>query len=118
MMKSSVMRQARLCRVALQAANRLHISSRLSPSVSALSVSARCPVPFQAIRSLPRFYSSETAASESPAESPELTTRFADLVKLGVHPKLVEAITRGMKYEDMTQVQSLTISPALKGKDL
>jgi ATP-dependent RNA helicase MSS116, mitochondrial len=69
----------------------------------------------------PRFYSSEAAEStSSPAlrESSELITKFEDLTRLGVDPVLVEALTVGMKYSDMTEVQSMTINSALKGVDL
>ncbi|KZL86602.1 dead deah box helicase [Colletotrichum incanum] len=71
-----------------------------------------------------RLYSSEAAAAvaaEPAVETKEpsgLTTKFKDLDKLGVHKNLVDTITRGMKYENMTDVQSKTIEPALKGMDL
>ena len=91
-------------------------TSRLSQSAGAQSVSLRCLSQ--------RLYSSESAAAAQtyddagPASKPELITRFADLSKLGVHPRLVEAITLGMKYETMTDVQSKTINAALNGVDL
>ncbi|KAK2005576.1 DEAD/DEAH box helicase [Colletotrichum eremochloae] len=71
-----------------------------------------------------RLYSSGAAsavAAEPVAETQEpsgLTTKFQDLGKLGVHKNLVDTITNGMKYENMTSVQSMTIEPALKGMDL
>ncbi|KAK6220417.1 DEAD/DEAH box helicase [Colletotrichum tabaci] len=71
-----------------------------------------------------RLYSSDAAAAavaEPAVETKEpsgLTTKFEDLNKLGVHQNLVDTITRGMKYENMTSVQSMTIEPALKGMDL
>ncbi|KAK9774781.1 putative P-loop containing nucleoside triphosphate hydrolase protein [Seiridium cardinale] len=75
---------------------------------------------------LPRFYSSEATAqqtrdnaSDADADAgPQLVTKFPHLSNLGVHEKLVSAITEGMKYEDMTDVQSLTINQALRGTDL
>ncbi|EFQ27767.1 DEAD/DEAH box helicase [Colletotrichum graminicola] len=80
----------------------------------------RAPVSINAFRR----YSSEAAAAVAadPAaktqEPSGPTTRFADLRKLGVHSSLVSTITDGMKYETMSEVQSKTIEPALKGMDL
>lgn len=72
-----------------------------------------------------RLYSSESAAAEenepssaAPPADADLVTRFEDLSRLGVHEKLIEALTQGMKYETMTDVQSLTINAALRGTDL
>ncbi|KAJ0166282.1 ATP-dependent RNA helicase cyt-19, mitochondrial [Colletotrichum tanaceti] len=90
-------------------------------SIAQSSQSAlRIPVSINAFR----LYSSEAdaAAVAEPAvetkESSGLTTKFNDLNKLGVHKHLVDNITMGMKYENMTSVQSMTIEPALKGQDL
>ncbi|KAK4231415.1 putative ATP-dependent RNA helicase mss116 [Podospora fimiseda] len=116
MMKSSLLRSAAACRVAL-AARPLHIISR-----SAASAVVRAPLAatYRPANSLLRFYSSESAAEkeDSSASSPTLITKFADLDSVGVHHALVDAITRGMKYENMTDVQTMTISPALSGKDV
>ncbi|KAK5660229.1 hypothetical protein OQA88_12763 [Cercophora sp. LCS_1] len=120
MMKTSVMRQARLARVALSAASRLHIASRPYPSaVSALSATPRTTAsPCRTLWSpLVRLYSSEAAVPKS-NDSSGLITRFEDLSKLGVEEEIVQAITRGMGYESMTDVQSQTINAALDGKDL
>lgn len=71
-----------------------------------------------------RLYSSEAASAaaapvvEDEGNASGLTTKFADLTKLGVHPTLVDTITHRMRYENMTDVQSKTIEPALKGMDL
>lgn len=72
-----------------------------------------------------RYYSYESAAvrqdaepEQPPAHLSGLVTQFADLVKLGVDPNLVSAITQGMGYDKMTEVQTLTINPAMKGVDL
>lgn len=54
---------------------------------------------------------------DSPASLNQVT-RFEDLTKLGVNHHIVKAITEDMKYDVMTEVQSLTINPALKGTDL
>ncbi|TQN72082.1 ATP-dependent RNA helicase cyt-19 [Colletotrichum shisoi] len=90
-------------------------------SIAQSSQSAlRIPVSINALR----LYSSETAAAAVAGSAVEtkdlsgLTTKFQDLNKLGVHQNLVDTITKGMKYEQMTSVQSMTIEPALKGMDL
>lgn len=73
-------------------------------------------------QAIQRYYSSEAAAvrqdDASDSSSSGLVTRFQDLVKLGVNENLVNALTQGMGYETMTEVQSLTINPAMKGVDL
>jgi len=66
-----------------------------------------------------RFYSAESAAvQEEPHNSNERITKFADLDRLGVDQRLISALVQGMRYTDMTDVQSLTINPALQGLDL
>ncbi|KAF6820142.1 dead box RNA helicase [Colletotrichum sojae] len=83
-------------------------------------IALRTPVSINAFR----LYSSEAAAaaSEGTATSSngesKTVTRFEDLSSLGVHQNLVNSITKGLKYETMTEVQSKTINPALKGMDL
>ena len=90
-------------------------TGRLSQPIGALPLS---------LRYLPqRLYSQSAEATRTyddagSASTPELITKFGDLSKLGVHPRLVEAITMGMKYESMTDVQSKTINAALNGVDL
>lgn len=114
------MRPAHFARVALGAASRLPTASRPFPSaVSVLSATPRSILsPCRALSSpLFRLYSSEAAAA-TPGGSSELITRFEDLGSLGVDPEIVNAITKGMKYESMTDVQSQTIVAALDGKDL
>lgn len=71
-----------------------------------------------------RLYSQESAAThaepeieDSPASLYEVT-RFADLTKLDVNHRIIQAITDDMGYDTMTEVQSLTINPAIKGTDL
>ena len=70
--------------------------------------------------SLPRFYSSQAEAPEVevPNENSEMLTSFTQLSALNVHRNLVSNITDKMGYETMTPVQSLTITPALKGTDM
>ncbi|KAK1831368.1 P-loop containing nucleoside triphosphate hydrolase protein [Podospora conica] len=121
MMKTGVMRPARVYRVALQAATRVRIAPRTFPSaLSALSsVPKALGTPsINSLSSLARYYSSEAAASSIEDQSPGLVTKFAGLADLGVNPKIVSSITQGMGYEDMTPVQSRTIVAALNGTDL
>ncbi|CAK7568542.1 MAG: hypothetical protein SEPTF4163_006535 [Sporothrix epigloea] len=86
------------------------------------------PTLSQAIR-FTRYYSDNAAAaataetpnqtqSEPETESSGLITRFADLKKVGVHQNVIDALTQRMRYENMTPVQSMTITPALAGKDI
>ncbi|KAF9881818.1 DEAD/DEAH box helicase [Colletotrichum karsti] len=92
------------------------LKSIAQPSQTAL----RAPATLNAFR----LYSSEAAAvaneqsgdASTPSEAP--LSRFEDLRSLGVHANLVDSITKGLKYENMTDVQSKTIKPALKGMDL
>ncbi|KAK0627209.1 ATP-dependent RNA helicase [Immersiella caudata] len=121
MMKTSVMRQARFARVALQTASRVQVVSR--PILSAPSAVASTPRALAAScrplgSSLLRFYSSEAAAPDAGATSHAPITKFADLGSLGVNDAIVRSITEGMRYENMTDVQSATINAGLDGKDL
>ena len=45
-------------------------------------------------------------------------TDFKQLQSLDVHPNLLRVISDDFKYDTMTRVQSATIAPALKGKDM
>ena len=120
MMKTSVLRQARFCRVAVSAASRLQISSRAFPSTSpflsstfrASTTNYRAPS-----SSIFRSYSSSAPAESEAADSSRIT-KFTDLKKLGVHDVLVDSIVKGMGYTDMTEVQSMTINAGIDGKDL
>lgn len=122
MFKRQLLRQARACRG-------LHAS----PSSLLASGSARAPrtvttyrpalltssVTRQIIQRASYSSASATAESDSKDEKPNgLITRFADLNALGVHDSLIRAITEGFGYEKMTDVQSMSINPALQGKDL
>lgn len=65
----------------------------------------------------------QTAAAEAPTEQHEPNdgpvTRFKDLALRGlVHPNVVNTITRDMKLETMTDVQTRTINEALSGADM
>lgn len=128
MFKASFPRHARLGSVArrqlstLSPLRSIRIQSLEQQQLSTARVSVRPSL----LRTLvPRFYSSEAAAEQRNDSAPAAAvvgsqhiTRFADLSQLGVHERLLSAITKGMKYEDMTEVQSLTINAALRGTDL
>ncbi|KAK0715749.1 P-loop containing nucleoside triphosphate hydrolase protein [Lasiosphaeris hirsuta] len=122
MLKTSVVRQARLAasRVALNTTRSVQIASRPLLSSSALTSTPRAlAVLHRSFSPFLRYYSSEaTAADDELPSTAGLVTKFADLSTLNVHPKLVNSIVDGMGYENMTEVQSMTISPALVGKDL
>ena len=117
MMRTSLLRQAAASRVALAAARPARLLCR--PSQSATATAAAPAAVHRPLGSLLRFYSSESHAASAPsAPSNGTITRFADLPQLGVNDTLVRAITHGMGYETMTDVQCLTINPALAGKDV
>lgn len=44
--------------------------------------------------------------------------RFEAAIEAGVHPNLIDMITKGMKYTHMSEVQEQTIRAALGGKDM
>ncbi|ORY63157.1 ATP-dependent RNA helicase [Pseudomassariella vexata] len=130
MFKASLQRQARLG----------HVARRQISSFSSLSVLRTQTLEQQSCRralapvythvlssqqSLSRFYSQQSAvqredanSQSTPAPPSGLITRFADLDQVGVHPALLDAITRGMGYDIMTDVQAKTINPAMNGVDL
>ncbi|KAI1083518.1 ATP-dependent RNA helicase mss116 [Whalleya microplaca] len=126
MFKGSIQRYARLGQVA-----RRQLSVLASPPVRSRAPVTSCQRLSQAVfRPSPlmqtalRFNSSANAAERTAEEdgsseaSSGLITRFSELTKAGVDPVLVQAITQGMGYDNMTSVQSLTINPAVKGVDL
>lgn len=127
MFKASIQRHVRFGHVARQFSTtallrnarpeRLAITLRQTPSQPALRrLAPTC--------ALSRLYSTESAAAQANregefapvAEAP--ISRFSELGKLGVNQGLVDALTRGMGYENMTEVQSMTINSALKGVDM
>lgn len=126
MLKSSIQRQVRLSCIARQLST---ISSMraaragiaLPRQIPSQQLARRHVVPGHALF---RFYSTESAAAQAnrtgefaPVASATVT-RFSELPELGVNKNLVEALTRGMGYENMTEVQSMTINAALKGTDM
>jgi ATP-dependent RNA helicase MSS116 len=119
MMKTSLLRQAAAARVAL-AVRPAQAAFRVSSTALPFSRSSpNSPAVYRPASSLLRFYSSESAApATTDGARPGRITRFADLPQIGVHERLVASLTRGMKYETMTEVQSSTINAALAGRDV
>ena len=119
MMRTSLIRQAAASRVAL-AARPAQAAFRASSAALALSRSSRSATAvYRPVGSLLRFYSSESAARQTSTDGASgPVTRFADLSELGVHDRIIRSITQGMGYENMTDVQSMTINAALAGKDV
>lgn len=120
MFKRQLLRQARACR-----------SVRASPSSLWALGSGAAPKPSTTYRPavlatsigrqiIARSYSgtSAAAATQNETSSNGSITRFADLRSLGVHENIVRAIVDDMKYETMTDVQAMSINPALRGKDM
>lgn len=66
----------------------------------------------------------QAVVAEAQVERPQTksdvpVTRFDELALRGlVHPNIVDVITRQMKLETMTDVQSRTINEALSGSDV
>ncbi|KAK4103650.1 DEAD-domain-containing protein [Parathielavia hyrcaniae] len=119
MMRTALLRQAATARVAVAArpAQAAYRASSAALGLSRPAWTATAAVS-RSSASLLRFYSSESAATAPSANSSGLITRFADLPRLGVNNQLVHSIVRGMGYENMTEVQSMTINAALAGKDV
>lgn len=67
-----------------------------------------------------RLFTSGAEAQQELSVQPGSTkiTKFSDLAKANIDESIIKAITVDMRYEDMTDVQSMTLAPALKGKDL
>lgn len=116
------MRQAQVCRgLRASPSSILASGSGLAPRSATTYRPAILAASFSR-QIIQRSYSSATAAaatqSDNGGQSNGLITRFADLSSLGVHENLIRAITEGLGYEKMTDVQSMSINPALQGKDL
>lgn len=126
-MLKSALRQSRLCRLPI-AARPLQLASKISTRSLARSTQSRpsivatCRLPALWSRSYSATADAtatpQDSSAEASAEGEGLVTRFEDLSTLGVHENVVSAITKGMGYETMSQVQSMTIQSALAGKDM
>ncbi|GAP82466.2 putative dead box RNA helicase protein [Rosellinia necatrix] len=128
MFKASIQRQVRLGYVARQLCT---LSSRRNIRTEHLAVLHQAPASSQpALRhlipqqALSRLYSTESAAAQvngeddSAQHSSGPITRFSELSRLGVNNALIDALTRGMGYDSMTEVQTMSINAALEGTDM
>lgn len=120
MFKRQLLRQARACRgVRASPSSMLSLGAGAAPrpstnyrqAVLATSLSRQI---------ISRSYSDATGAAESRSGGGQsgAITRFADLAPIGVHENILRAILEDMRYETMTDVQSMSINPALQGKDM
>lgn len=82
------------------------------------NASNRSATPLRSLPSVIKSYSTESAAEQTQSSSTVEITDFEDLHAIGVHPNILNAITRDMGYKTMTPVQAKTINPALKGTDM
>ncbi|KAF2277119.1 DEAD-domain-containing protein [Westerdykella ornata] len=100
-------------RVIQLSATQASIASRRSaPRVNNILVAA-----FHASARWRQAVATESATAEAAHEEP--ITKFADLAKRGlVHPNVIDVITKKMKLETMTDVQTRTINEALSGVDV
>lgn len=120
MFRRQLLRQARACRgLRASPSSLLASGSGLAPRTATTCKPAILTASISR-QIIARTYSSATAAAEADngGNSNGLITRFADLSSLGVDDALISAITKGMGYEKMTDVQAMSINPALQGKDL
>lgn len=120
MLKRQLLRQARTCRglrASPSSVSGLIFNASPKPSTSYKPALLSTSISRQIIS---RNYSSAAAAAQSQdgGNQSGLVTRFADLTSLGVHPNILKAIVDDMGYESMTDVQSMSINPALQGKDM
>ncbi|KAI1342339.1 ATP-dependent RNA helicase mss116 [Xylariaceae sp. FL0016] len=128
MFKTTVQRQARLGGVARRQLSTVCVRpfrpQFLATSRRALPQGQTPLRPLVLRQVATRLSSSQSAAAqadgtnESEIVGSAPVTRFAELTDLGVDHNLVQALTKGMGYETMTEVQSMTINPAMKGVDL
>ena len=118
MFKGAVLRQIRLCRVANTSASIVSRPALLpARQWTALAAAPSLPALSSARRGYHGAAAQETAIESQPVGSQRIT-KFSELSSVGVHPNLEKAITKGMGYEDMTEVQSMTLNAALSGKDM
>ena len=126
-MKSALSRQTRLCRLPvssrpIQAIARISTRSFAPSALSKSCAKAGTAVSSRTSSIWIRQYSSGGEATspvrESGSQDAEPITQFSDMKLLNVDDAIIHAVTRGMGYQNMTEVQSLTLEPALVGKDL
>ncbi|KAJ2989250.1 hypothetical protein NUW58_g3567 [Xylaria curta] len=124
MFKASIQRQVRLRNVARQLST-VALPRRTSSKHLAVLHRTSQPALQHLVPRLvfSRLYTAQSAAVQANQEaesavSSASVTQFAELSQLGVDKHLIAALTEGMGYDTMTEVQSMTINPALKGTDM
>ncbi|KAI3397765.1 hypothetical protein diail_10418 [Diaporthe ilicicola] len=120
MLKRQLLRQVRTCSGLRASPSSL---SGLISNASPKSLASYKPATLATSISrqiIARNYSSAGATAEAQHGSSQsgLITRFADLASTGVHDNILRAIVDDMRYETMTDVQAMSINPALQGKDI
>ncbi|EHA55485.1 hypothetical protein MGG_07099 [Pyricularia oryzae 70-15] len=118
MFRSSVSRQARLVRIPPSLSVPLAaVSKQCRPTIAA---GLWRPAKPSLLLQTSRLFTSGAEAQQELSVQPGSTkiTKFSDLAKANIDESIIKAITVDMRYEDMTDVQSMTLAPALKGKDL
>lgn len=126
MFRSSIQRQVRLGSSARRQLSTLALRQiRSRPLVASYQKWPQAELQLTPLRQIAiRLYSQESAVAHPETDIENLpggiydVNRFEDLKNLGVNERIVRAITQDMGYETMTEVQALTINPALKGTDL
>ncbi|KAL1594549.1 hypothetical protein SLS60_010309 [Paraconiothyrium brasiliense] len=97
------------------------LRASLPLSTSAVRITApRIPaIAKAAFHQSARWQQIAAEAAEEQSTQNEPVTRFADLATRGlVHPNIVNTLTRQMKLDTMTDVQTRTINEALSGVDV
>ncbi|KAJ8119844.1 hypothetical protein ONZ43_g3294 [Nemania bipapillata] len=126
MFKASIQRQARLSHVARRLST-VSVARNARPETLAnlRQASSQPALRHLAPRlALSQLYSTQSAIAQANREGEfapvpsAAVTRFSELSQLGVNERLVQALTEGMGYDAMTEVQSMAINPALKGTDM
>ncbi|KAI1809620.1 DEAD-domain-containing protein [Poronia punctata] len=127
MFKASIQRQVRLGSLTRQLSSiSLRRSTRFEQIAGLRQTTLQSPVvlrPSPCIQAFRLFSAESDAARENRqdefaevASAP--VSKFSQLSQLGVNDGLVRALTQGMGYENMTEVQAMTINSALKGVDM
>lgn len=105
--------------------NAAYAPRTLQSTISRTSIVSRTAAPRLNTIAIASFHQSakwQNVAAEATQETQEKAapiTRFADLATSGlVHPNIINTITKKMKLENMTDVQTRTINEALSGVDV
>jgi ATP-dependent RNA helicase MSS116, mitochondrial len=117
MLRGAILRPLRLCRLGCAAAGVSGSRPAIAPARQWRTLAAAPSL----LNPMPSYRGYHDAAAEAnilPVAEAGQITKFSQLSGAGVHPNLEAAITRGMGFEDMTDVQSLTLKGALSGKDV